>query len=258
MSDAQADVLQVSCAADGVLKLTFNRPGRRNAFNNDVYKALTQALRDARLDEQIKVVLLTGAQGYFSAGNDLADFIGYKRRDEFLPAAFLRELAACTKPVVAAVEGGAIGVGATLLLHCDFVYAGQSTKFHMPFIHLSLCPEGGSSVLLPARAGARRAARWLLLGEPFDAHQALDGDIVSEVLEDGATLAHAQAVAQRLAALDPVAVQTSKRLLCGDLPSLQATMAVEMENFTDLLSRPAAQAALVRMTQRKTNPAPSP
>jgi enoyl-CoA hydratase/carnithine racemase len=252
-----AAALLVERSADGLLTLTFNRPTRRNAFNDAIYIALARALREARLDEQVKVVLLTGAQGYFSAGNDLADFIGYDRRDDFLPAAFLRELAACTKPVVAAVEGGAIGVGATLLLHCDFVYAGRSTRLHMPFIHLNVCPEGGSSVLLPARAGSRRAARWLLLGEPFDATQAQEADLVTEVLDDGATLAHAQAVAQRLAALDPAALQTTKRLLRGDLPALQATMAVELEHFTDLLSRPPAQAALVRMTQRKSNPAPS-
>jgi len=126
----------------------------------------------------------------------------------------------------------------------------------MPFIHLNVCPEGGSSVLLPARAGSRRAARWLMLGEPFDAQQAYEADLVTEVVDDGAALAHARAVAERLVALDPAALQTTKRLLRGDLPALQATMAVELEHFTDLLARPPAQAALVRMTQRKAPTAP--
>jgi enoyl-CoA hydratase/carnithine racemase len=255
MVAAQDSSLLVECSPEGLQTITFNRPSRRNAFDNDLYVALTRALREARLNEHVKVVLITGAQGYFSAGNDLEDFIGYDCRDDFLPAAFLRELAACTKPVVAAVEGCAIGVGFTMLLHCDFIYVGRSTRLHMPFIHLNVCPEGGSSFLVPAWAGARRAARWLLLGEPFDALQAQDADLVTEVLDDGATLAQAQAVALRLAAMDPAALQTTKRLLRGDLPALQSTMAVELECFTDLLARPPAQAALVRMTQRKNNSA---
>lgn len=254
MSNAWRDEegLLQSCSPAGVLSLTFHRPGRRNALNGPMYQAAARALRAARLDEGVRVILLSGADGYFTAGNDLSDFIGYDRRDEFLPAAFLRELAACDKPVVAAVEGGAIGVGATMLLHCDFVFAARSTRFHLPFIHLNVCPEGGSSVLLPQRAGAHRAARWLLLGEPFTAAQAQEGDLVTEVVNDGGALQVAQAVADRLAAFDPVSMRTSKRLLRGDLPALQATMAVELAHFTELLVQPAAQQALQRMTQGKT------
>ena len=246
------DVLLQERPSEGVLALIFNRPDRRNALNGPMYQGMARALRAARLDDAVKVVLISGAQGYFTSGNDLTDFIGYDRRDEFLPAAFLRELSSLDKPVVAAVEGGAIGVGATMLLHCDFVQAGRSTKFHMPFIHLNVCPEGGSSVLVPARAGARRAARWLLLGEPFGADEALAGDLVSEVVDDGAALVSAQAVAVRLAALSPQALQASKRLLRGDLPALQAAMAVELERFTELLVQPSAQQALQRMTSGKS------
>lgn len=247
----QQDVLLQSCSADGVLSLTLNRPSRRNAMNGPMYEAAARALRSARWDEAVRVVLLSGAGGYFTAGNDLADFIGYDRRDEFLPAAFLRELAACDKPVVAAVEGGAVGVGATLLLHCDFVFAGRSTRFHLPFIQLNVCPEGGSSVLLPQRAGAHRAARWLLLGEPFTAQQAQEGDLVTEVVDDGSALEAARAVAHRLATFDAAAMRASKRLLRGDVPALQATMAVELAQFTELLVQPAAQQALQRLTAGK-------
>ena len=237
----------------GVLTLSFNRPQRRNAMNGAMYATLARLLREARLDDAVRVVLLTGAEGYFTAGNDLEDFIGYDRRDEFLPATFLRELAACDKPVVAAVEQGAIGVGATLLLHCDFVYAGRSTRLHMPFIHLGVCPEGGSSILLPARAGARRAAQWLLLGEAFGAEEAREGDVVTQVVDDGAALAAAEKTAQRLAALPPQAMVASKRLLRGDLPALQATMATELDRFTELLVQPQAQDALRRMTAGKVS-----
>jgi enoyl-CoA hydratase/carnithine racemase len=235
----------------GILTLTFNRPQRRNAMNGPMYRALARALREARVDDAVRVVILAGAEGYFTAGNDLSDFVGFDRRDEFVPAEFLRELAACDKPVVAAVEKGAIGVGATLLLHCDFVYAGRSTRLHMPFIHLSVCPEGGSSVLVPIRAGSKRAARWLMLGEPFGAQEAYEADIVTEVVEDGAALERARQTADRLSTLSIDALLATKRLLRQELPALQGAMNLELERFTELLVKPPAQMAMMRMLDGK-------
>lgn len=234
---------------NGVLTLTFNRPKRRNAINDPMYRALARALREARVDDAVRVVILTGAEGYFTAGNDLSDFIGFDRRDEFVPAGFLRELSACDKPIVAAVEKGAIGVGATLLLHCDFVYAGRSTRLHMPFIQLNVCPEGGSSVLVPVRAGSKRAARWLMLGEAFSAQEAYEADIVTEVVEDGCSLDRARETAGRLSALSSEAVLATKRLLRQDLPALQGAMNLELDCFTQLLAGPTAQQALTQMLE---------
>lgn len=227
-----------------VATLTINRPERRNAIDGAMYIALAEALREADADDAISVVLLTGAGGYFTAGNDLAEFIGYDKADEFIPLRFLHALADLRKPLVAAVERGAIGVGTTLLQHCDVVYAGRSTRFHMPFLSFGLCPEGGASVLLPIAAGAKQAARWLLLAEPFDAQQALAGGLVTEVVDDDATLARARAAVDKLAAMPPRALIASKRLLKQAHPDLKTVIDREIDAFTDLLVTDEAQAAL--------------
>ncbi|HEX8601931.1 MAG TPA: enoyl-CoA hydratase-related protein [Pseudoduganella sp.] len=234
---------------DGVLHITFNRVARRHAITFDMYLRLAWLFTTASTDDAVRVVLLSGEGDYFTAGNDLADFIGYEEGDEFVPAHFLGALSRCTKPIVAAVEGGAIGVGSTLLLHCDVVYAGRSTKFLMPFINFALCPEGASSLLLPRAAGYKQAARWLLLGEGFGAADAQQAGLVTEVVDDSAALASGQRTAARLAALPHAAVLQTKALMRrAEAGLVQSVLDDECESFSRLLASPAAQSALQAFT----------
>jgi enoyl-CoA hydratase/carnithine racemase len=243
---------------DGVLRITFNRPERRHAINADMYRHLAWLFTWAREDDAVRVVQLAGAGSYFTAGNDLADFIGFGPEDEFPPAPFLRALVRCTKPIVAAVEGGAIGVGATMLLHCDFAYAGASTQFLMPFIGFGLCPEGASSLALPRSAGYKQAARWLMLGEQFGAEQAREAGLVTEVVADGGAMAHAERVVNKLLAAPPAALAYTRALLrAQDQTRIEHVIESECARFVELLASPAAQSALARFTSRRS-PATAP
>lgn len=228
--------------ADGVLTLTLDRPARRNALTQGMYAALADAFDHASASEAVGAVLLHGAGGCFTAGNDLDDFTSTGARRERAGHRFLHAIAGCTKPIVAAVAGHAVGVGATLLLHCDFVLAAHSARFRLPFVPLGLCPEGGSSMLLPQRAGARLAAQLLYLGDPFDAATAVRAGIAGEVVPEGALLEHAHALAARLAAQPREAVQATKALLKGTL-GRTAVQAIEDEypTFERLLASPEAQ-----------------
>ncbi|WP_228937999.1 enoyl-CoA hydratase-related protein [Paraburkholderia saeva] len=232
------------------MSLTLARPERRNALTLGMYRALADALTAATHDSQIKVVLLTGADGYFTAGNDLADFIDYRKGGEFVALTFLHALAACKKPIVAAVERGAIGVGATLLQHCDFVYAGRSTRFSLPFINFGLSVEGGTSLALGRGPLARQVTRWLMLGEPFSAEEALAAGLVTEVLDDDATFAAAQTTAARLAAMPSEPLQRTKVLLQKARGPMHETLAEEIDHFTSLLQGEFAQAQLRRFTSK--------
>ncbi|MES2258469.1 MAG: enoyl-CoA hydratase-related protein [Pseudomonadota bacterium] len=246
--DADAPVLHR--LEDGVLHITLNRAARRHALNFDMYLQLAWLFTMASGNDAVRVVLLSGAANYFTAGNDLGDFIGYQEGDDFVPAHFLGALSRCTKPVVAAVEGGAIGVGSTLLLHCDVVYAGRSTKFLMPFINFALCPEGGSSLLLARAAGYKQAARWLMLGEPFGAAEALQAGLVTEVVDDLAAMDSAARAAAKLAALPHAAVLQTKALMRrAEAGLVQSVLDDECQAFAALLAAPEAQAALTSFTQ---------
>ncbi len=236
--------------ADAVTTLTLNRPDRRNALTLDMYRALTDAIRTAQADPATRVLVLSGADGYFTAGNDLGDFVGYEKRGEFVALTFLQSLAACTKPVVAAVERGAVGVGATLLQHCDFVYAGRSTRFSLPFINFGLCVEGGTSLAVARGPMARQVTRWLMLGEPFTADEALAAGLLTEVLDDDATLARARSTAARLAAQRPEALQATKALLQKARGPMHDTLAEEIARFTDLLEGEFAQEQLRKFTSK--------
>lgn len=246
MSDPHILVSQ----ADGITTLTLTRPDRRNALTLGMYRALADALTAATHDTQTKAVLLTGADGYFTAGNDLADFIDYRKGGEFVALTFLHALAACKKPIVAAVERGAIGVGATMLQHCDFVYAGRSTRFSLPFINFGLSVEGGTSLALGRGPLARQVTRWLMLGEPFSANEALAAGLVTEVLDDDATLAAAQTTAARLAAMPSEPLQRTKALLQKARGPMHETLAEEIDYFTDFLQGEFAQDQLRRFTSR--------
>ena len=237
---------------DGALRITFNRPQRRHALTANMYLHLAWLFTMASEEAQVRAVLISGANDYFSAGNDLADFIGFRTRDEFVPAHFMRALSRCTKPVVAAVEGGAVGIGATMLLHCDVVYAGAGTKFVMPFIDFSLCPEFGSSVLLAQAGGYKQAVRALMLGEPLGALEAQSAGLVTQVVDDGAALARAEQAVSRLLSLPPVALQRTRELLrAHTAPAVAAAIDRESSSFIDLLASPAAQGALAAFTSKR-------
>ncbi|MEM5388771.1 enoyl-CoA hydratase-related protein [Paraburkholderia phymatum] len=241
----------VTSKAGGVLTIGLNAPSRRNAIDNEMYVALAELIAQASVDPEVRVLLFHGEEGYFTSGNALSEFIGHDSNREFVPLRFFRAIASCGKPIVAAVEGGAIGVGATALLHCDVVYAGRGTRFQMPFIDFGLCPEGGSSLLLAQGGGYKRAARWLLLGESFNADQAVLGGLVTEVVDDRAALDHARAAAFKLAQHPPNAVVKTKELMRrGQHAALMLTLEEEGKHFSKLLASREAQDALSRFVDR--------
>ena len=245
-------------AEDGVLEIRFNRPDKKNAITGAMYSALADALAVADADPAIRAVLFSGAGDAFTAGNDLEDFLADTPDGGDSPVwRFLQAVATARKVLVAAVHGPAVGVGTTMLLHCDLVYAGRSARLALPFVKLGLVPEAASSLLLPRLAGHQRAAEMLLLGEPFDAATALSLGLVNRVVEDADLLATARAAAAAVAALPPDAVQQSKALLKGNTPEVLARMAEEARLFRDRLRsaefRQAASAFL-----RKRPPAAAP
>src|SRR3954462_955294 len=197
-----------------ILRVELHRPAKRNAMTSGMYLALADIFKDAATDERIRVVLWHGAGDSFCAGNDVEDFLKNPPGPGASPQAqLMNALANFDKPLVAAVHGAAIGGGTTMLTHCDFVYAGDSAKFQMPFINLAVVPEFGSSWSIPARIGHLRAAELILLGLPFDARRAADLGLVTQVVPDRDLLAKATETARKLAAKPAGALQASKRLM---------------------------------------------
>lgn len=197
----------------GVVTLEFSHREKKNAITTGMYAAMADALVDAEADDAACVVLIQGQPDLFTSGNDLRDFLAPPDAAERPAHRFLRAIATFPKPIVAAVGGPAIGIGTTMLMHCDFVVATTEARFHLPFVPLGLCPEAGSSLLLPQLAGHRLAARLLLLGEPFDAGLAREAGIVTTIVDAESLLDEARALAARLARLPQDAVRTTKRLL---------------------------------------------
>ncbi|WNG61880.1 enoyl-CoA hydratase [Archangium gephyra] len=198
----------------GILSLTFNRPQKKNAFTGEMYEAAARALVEADSNDAVRVVVLTGSGGAFTAGNDLKDFLEHPPAGEDSPVfRFLRALAHLSRPVVAGVDGVAVGIGTTLLLHCDYIAATERAVFSMPFVNLGLSPEGASSVLLPRVAGLALASELLMFGEPFDAPTALRAGIINQVVPEASL---AEVVRKRAAALASKPVESlrlTKRLL---------------------------------------------
>jgi enoyl-CoA hydratase/carnithine racemase len=237
-----------------VMTIRMQRPEKKNAISIAMYHAMTSAISMAAQTPQVRAVVITGATDCFSAGNDIADFVksGSSGDVEKLqaPLHFLRALATLDKPLVAAVHGAAIGIGTTMLLHCDFVYANASARFRTPFVELALVPEGGSSLMLPALVGHRRAAQLLLLGETIDAQTALSWGLITGVVDDPMTAA--QATATKLIALAPNALQMSKQL--SQRPSREAileTISYEGVHFAARLKSPEAMEAFAAFMARR-------
>ncbi len=235
---------------DAVLEILIDRPERRNALTDAMYRDIEHALREADADPACAAVILHGAGGHFTAGNDLAEFQMPQDSRDVGSIAFLHTLAAVDVPVIAAVQGQAVGVGVTLLLHCDFVYAAPDAVFRLPFVSLGLCPEGASSLLLPRMAGDRRAARWLLGAEPFGAEDARDGQLLTSLADD--PLAAARACAQAVAGQPVPAVRASKRLLREPARAeVHRVLDAEAAVFFERLKSPEAQAAFQKFFARK-------
>ena len=235
----------------GLRLVTMDRPERRNALDRASYAALAAAFVAANGEESVRAVVLTGAGGCFTAGNDLRDFQDTETAGESPGMVFLAALRECAKPVVAAVEGHAVGIGATLLLHCDLAYAGAGARFRLPFAALGLSPEGGSSYLLPRIAGAKRAAELLMLAEPFGAEAAREAGFVNAVVPEGEALALALDRARALAALPAQGIAATKRALRrGQEAMVRTALREESEIFHALRRTPEAQAIFAAFLRR--------
>jgi enoyl-CoA hydratase/carnithine racemase len=220
-----------SCA-EGVCELRFDRPEKRNAITQRMYQALAAGLHAAAADEAVRAVLLSGAGASFCAGNDLNDFVSGPPFSSAHPVMdVLRTLATFEKPLIAAVHGPTVGIGVTMLLHCDLVVAAQGTQLIMPFVALGLVPEAGSSLLLPRLLGQPRAAELLLLGEPLAAAAAERLGLVNRVVEPDKLLDEARALAQRLVRQPAEALRATRRLLRGDTAELCARIEAEAQVF---------------------------
>lgn len=239
---------------DGMLLVRIHRPDKKNALTLAMYAALTAALEQAARDPAIGVVVLTGDGDSFTSGNDISDFLAAPPAGDDSPVfRFLATLRQFEKPLIAAVNGMAVGIGVTLLLHCDLVYAWAGATLLLPFANLGLCPEAGSSLLLPKLIGYPRAAELLLLGEPFSAERALEWGLINGIGADAeATLELALAKARRLAGQPAAAVRLTKALLKRtETDALRETIALESRHFMELLRSPDALAALRAFAGRR-------
>jgi enoyl-CoA hydratase/carnithine racemase len=239
--------------SDGVLRIIFNRPAKKNAMTSSMYLSMAEILNDAAKDDDILVVLWTGSGDSFSAGNDLEDFLKNPPGPGESPQAQLaRALLNFDKPLIAAVRGVAIGGGTTLLTHCDFVYAGANTKFQLPFVNLGLVPEFGSSWSLPARGGYLRAAELIMLGQPFDARLAAEIGLVTHVLSDAEVLDTAIETASKLAAKPPGALQACKRIMKHSQREQSAqAIRVENEEFASRVRSAEAKEAFTAFLEKR-------
>lgn len=244
--------------ANGILTIEFNRPERKNAITAVMYQAVADAINEAETDNSIRAILITGKPEIFTAGNDLPDFLQNSKPVEGVPLEarpvfqFMRALSGSTKPVVAAVSGAAVGIGTTMLMHCDLVYAADNAKFSLPFSQLGLCPEFASSLLLPKLAGYPRAAEKLLLGEAFLAQEALEMGLVSKILPLEELRPFAERQAAKLVALPAASVRATKALMKrARTPAINDAMAAENASFAAMLLAPEAKEAMTAFMEKR-------
>jgi enoyl-CoA hydratase/carnithine racemase len=243
---------------DGVQVIRFLRPEKKNAFTGPMYTAMADALENAETDDAIAVHVFLGSGGVFSAGNDINDFLRRAQAvaagGEGVPARsadFIRLLPKVTKPMIAAVDGLAIGIGTTMLLHCDLVYASPNASLRAPFLDLGLVQEAGSSLTAPARMGYPRAFELICLGEPFGAERALAAGLVNAIVPADQLEATALAAARRLVAKPRQALMLSRRLLRQSLPDLGAMIEREVESYTMLMRSPEAREAFTAFLEKR-------
>jgi enoyl-CoA hydratase/carnithine racemase len=243
---------------NGVATIEIARPEKKNALTTAMYQAMADALRAAADDKAVRAVLITGQPGIFTSGNDIEDFMarppgsGGSNTEESPVSQFIRAMITFDKPVVAAVTGAAIGIGTTMLLHCDLVYVSDEARLAMPFVALGLVPEFASSLLVPQLMGNRRAAEKLLLGDPFTPEQAVDCGIANAVLPAGEVVNHARRMAERFNQLPPGAVQEAKRLMRGPhREQLLSVVRTEGDLFGKRLRSPEAMEAFQAFFQKR-------
>ena len=248
----------LSSKADGILTIEFNRPDRKNAITSAMYQRMADAIHDGEQDGAVRAILIIGKPEIFTAGNDLDDFMKSSRPEDGVAIEerpvyrFMLALSGAKKPVVAAVAGAAVGIGTTLLMHCDLVYAADNAKFSMPFVQLGLCPEFASSLLLAQIAGYPRAAEKLMLGEAFLAQEALDMGLVSKVLPIDELLPFALRQAAKLVALPASSVRATKQLMkAGRNGAISQQMVDENKFFGAMLAAPEAKEAFTAFFEKR-------
>jgi enoyl-CoA hydratase/carnithine racemase len=236
---------------NGIRTIRIDRLDKKNALTQAMYAALADAVAGAEADDAVRVMVLTGTGDVFTAGNDLNDFLTVGDIAASPAAAFLRALATASKPVVAAVNGLAIGIGATMLLHCDLVVAAESARLQFPFINLALVPEAASSLLLPRVAGHHRAAELLMLGDSFDAGMARECGLVNRVVADGQLVAAAAELAGRLADKPAAALRLTKALMKGEGEDVLGRFEREFDAFARCLRSPELKEAVAAFFERR-------
>ena len=238
---------------NGVCTIEIARPEKKNALTMAMYEAMAAAINAAQLDPAVRALLITGQPGIFTSGNDLEDFMQRPPQGADSPVfRFMQALVAFEKPVVAAVTGAAVGIGTTLLLHCDFVYVSDEARLAMPFVSLGLVPEYASSLILPQLMGHARAAEKLLLGEPFTGSTAVECGIANAVLPATEVVNHARRIAERFNGLPPGAVRDTKRLMrAANKAAISQTIATEGEIFGARLRSPEAMEAFQAFFQKR-------
>jgi enoyl-CoA hydratase/carnithine racemase len=236
----------------GVMTITFNRLDKKNSITSAMYAAMADAVAQAAADASVRVVLFQGHESIFSAGNDIGDFLSQPPSTQDSPVfRFLRGIATFEKPLLAAVAGPAVGIGTTMLFHCDLVYAGDNAAFSMPFVNLGLCPEAASSWLAPRMFGYHRAAEALLMGEAFFAEAAQEVGLVNRVVPPTEVNGYAQAQARKLAAKPLSSLIATKRLMKGDQQAVLQKMDEEGQSFGRMLREPAAKEAFGAFMEKR-------
>jgi enoyl-CoA hydratase/carnithine racemase len=239
---------------DRILTITFNRPEKKNAFTLDMYARMADEMVAAADDPGVRVLVFRGTDGVFSSGNDVSNFVERVEDSSAVPPSvrFLAQLPAFPKPMIAAVEGPAVGIGTTMLLHCDLVYADETAKFILPFARLGICPEAGSSLLLPRTAGFQRATELLMLGEPFDAARAKEAGIVNEIVPSDQLHQRVAERAAAVAALPPSAVRATKSLIRHEpREHIEGAMRREYETIAKQLTLPETAEAMNAFLEKR-------
>lgn len=236
-----------------VLTISFNRPERKNALSLAMYSALAELINAANQDAIVRVIVLSGTNEIFTSGNDLVDFMNEPEIHPSHPVVrFMDALRASPKPVVAVVSGHAVGIGTTLLLHCDLVYAAEDARLQLPFVNLGLCPEYASSYLVPRVVGQQKAAELFLLGEPFSGADAATMGIVTKALPAGELKAYAQEKIQRLAMQPPGAVKRSKALLrAATKVAVEESLQLEYKNFAEGLASEECKESITAFFEKR-------
>jgi enoyl-CoA hydratase/carnithine racemase len=238
---------------EAILHIQMNRPEKRNALTRAMYQSMADAIQGADKDSAVRVILLTGTKDCFTSGNDLADFMSAHDEPGIQPRnPFLSVISRAEKPIVAAVSGSAIGIGTTMLLHCDLVYAGMKARFQIPFVNLGLCPELASSLLIPRLVGHQRASELLLLGEAFSAQAAWEFGLVNAVCPEEDLFETALRKARQLAAQPSISVRTTKALMKRPMEAaVSKAIGEELEHFIQLLKSAAAAEAFQAFAERR-------